>query len=201
MNAKGFLTRCGVSAAILAIAFSAGAYGEALRCEAVSDGVEYRAFLPDQNRYLYIAVKALPGYYPSVFVIVDKNYLQALGGPKDPVNQWWLDRTRPMLFSADTVKVTWQKSGSFIDVGGWFGGADTGVVSQPIRGLTKNASGFAGGGSGDINSYSFQTRLEMPGFKEDAFDVTLPAVTFDGVTITPPVVHFTRGDNGITTKC
>lgn len=175
------------------------ALADATRCEALHDGVEYRAFLPDQNRYVYVDVKIQPGVFPSVFVIADKNYLS--GGPNDATNAWWLDRTRPMLFSSDSVKISWERQGGLNLVGGWFGDADPNAVEQPIRGLTKGAAGYTGTGSHDTNSFAFQTRLEMPGFTGDEFNIILPAVKLDGVTVTPPVVHVLRDGKTITTKC
>jgi len=182
-----------------ALVFCTAALADATRCEPLHDGIEYRAFLADQNRYVYLDVKIQPGVFPSVFVIADKNYLS--GGPSDSANSWWLDRTKPMLFSNDKVKVSWEREGGLNLVGGWFGEPDPNAVEQPIRGLTKGPSGFAGTGSHDTNSFAFQTRLEMPGFTGDAFDITLPSVAIDGVTVSPPVVHVLRDGKAITTKC
>lgn len=191
-----FATGC-LAAALLMPGF---AKAEAPRCETLPDGVEYRAFLPDGNRFLYAAVKALPGYFPSIFIIVDKNYVKS-GGPKDPVNRWWLDRARPMAFASDMVKIDWTEKSAFYAVGSWFSGPSGGAVSQSFRGLVKTAQGYAGTGSGDTNSFAFQTRIEMPGFEGDSFTVHLPAVTFDGVTLTPPPVLFTRDGKTMMAKC
>ncbi len=183
-----------------ALFLSAAALADATRCEALPDGVEYRAFLPDQNRYVYVDIKIQPGVFPSLFVIVDKNYLTGAGA-KDPANLWWLDRARPMLFSSDKVKISWERESGIYAVAGWFVDPDPNAVEQTIRGLTKAPGGFSGTGSGDTNSFAFQTRLEMPGFTGDAFDVTLPSVSLDGATVSPPVSHFRRDGNAITTKC
>lgn len=183
-----------------ALAVSAAALADATNCEPLHDGIEYRAFLPDQNRYVYLDVKIQPGVFPSVFVIADKNYLSG-DRANDPANKWWLDRTRPMLFSSDKITVSWERRGGIYAVGGWFGDPDPNTIEQPIRGLTKGPGGFSGTGSRDTNSFAFQTRLEMPGFTGDAFDITLPSVKLDGTTVTPPVVHVLRDGNAITTKC
>ncbi len=183
-----------------AILLGTTALADPTRCEPLHDGIEYRAFLPDQNRYVYVDVKIQPGVFPSVFVIADKNYVSG-NGANDAANIWWLDRTRPMLFSTDTVTIRWQREGGLYAVSGWFGDPDPNEVEQPIRGLTKGASGFTGTGSHDTNSFAFQTRLEMPGFTGDTFDVTLPSVRLDGTTVTPPVVHVLRDGNAIITKC
>jgi hypothetical protein len=190
------LAKSGVIGAALCACTTALADGT--RCEPLTDGVEYRAFLADQNRYVYVDVKVQQGVVPSIFVIADKNYLSA-NGPA--TNTWWLDRTRPMLFSNDKVKVSWEPESRIYAVGSWFGDAEPSEIVQPIRGLTKGPSGFSGTGSHDTNSFAFQTRLEMPDFGGDAFDVTLPAITLDGATVTPPVVHVLRDGQAITTKC
>ncbi|GAA0539513.1 hypothetical protein FHS83_003720 [Rhizomicrobium palustre] len=169
-------------------------------CEELSDGVEYRAFLPDQNRYIYADIKALPGVFPSIFVIVDKNYLSGAGA-NDPANKWWLDRSRPMQFSTDKVKISWPKESGIYAVAGWFGSADPTEITQPIRGLAKSPTGFEGKGSRDTNGFAFQTRLEMPGFTGEEFTVALPQISFDGVTLTPPLVRFTKDDKTATAKC
>jgi len=188
--------RC-LSAAALAAALFAQARADTPRCEALPGGVEYRAFLPDQNRYLYIAVKALPGVFPSLFVIVDKNYLA--GG--DKANAWWLDRSRPMLFSTDTVRISWKKTGTWTSMTSWLREPETLSLEQPMRGLVKTADGFAGTGTHDNNAFAFQIRMEMEGFEGDGFDVALPAVRYDGVTLTPPKVHFSRDGTALTAKC
>ena len=183
-----------------ALLFCSCARADATRCEALSDGVEYRAFLADENRYVYVDVKIQPGTFPSIFVIADKNYL-ASAGPHDAANKWWLDRSRPMLFSVDKVKVSWERAGGISAVSGWFVEPDPTEIVQPIRGLKKVPGGYAGNGSHDTNSFAFQTRLEMPGFTGDAFDVTLPSVSYDGATVAPPVVHVLRDGKTSTTKC
>jgi|GEM_PF-1451776 len=200
MHLARFLVRGSLAAAGILAAATPG-WAEAPRCELLHDGIEYRAFLPDQNRYLYADVKVLPGLYPSVFVIVDKNYLgSAMAG--DPVNRWWIDRSKPMQFSGDSVKLAWKTDGTWTAMTSWISSPDTGEIAQPFRGLTKTASGFAGTGSQNTNAFAFETRLEASGFNGDEFDVILPAITYDGVTLTPPVIHFTREDRKtITTKC
>jgi len=35
----------------------------------------------------------------------------------------------------------------------------------------------------------------------DEFDVAVPAVSYDGATVTPPVTHFVRDGKAITAKC
>jgi len=183
-----------------ALFFSTAARADATRCEVLGDGVEYRAFLADENRYVYVDVKIQPGTFPSIFVIADKNYLVS-AGTNDAANKWWLDRARPLLFSVDRVKVSWERASGIYAVGGWFGEPDPNEIVQPIRGLKKVPGGYAGNGSHDTNSFAFQTRLEMPGFTGDEFDVTLPSVSYDGVTVTPPVVHVVRDGRTVSTKC
>lgn len=193
--AKGSLVAAGL------LAVSAPGWAEAPHCELLHDGIEYRAFLPDQNRYLYVDVKVLPGLYPSVFVIVDKNYLNPASAG-DPVNRWWIDRSKPMQFSSDSVKLAWQASGTWTTMTSWISSPDATEIAQPFRGLTKTASGFTGTGSQNTNAFAFETRLEASGFNGDEFAVMIPSVTYDGVTLTAPIVHFTREDRKtITTKC
>lgn len=190
------------SAFICALASIAAACGPvaraetATRCEVAQNGVEYRAFLPDGKRYVYVTAKALTGIYPSIFVMMDKNYTE--NGPRpakdDPYTAWWIDRSKPMTFSTDKIRIRWKDSGTFHALTGWLTEPDWVEVSQPIRGLDPDGSGFKGLGSSDTNTFAFQTRMEMPGFTGDEFEVILPSVSFDGATVTPPVVHFQRED-------
>ncbi len=173
------------------------------RCTAVKNGVEYRAYLPDAKRYIYVSVKALSGVNPSVFVMIDKSYESAAAKPvkDDPYAAWWIDRSKPMRFSTDLVKVRWQDEGGWRAVTGWLSGPNWIEVDQPIRGLEPDGKNFTGAGAADTNTYAFQTRVEMPDFRGDAFDVTLPSVTFEGVTVSPPAVHFERTDGVVSANC
>ncbi len=174
-----------------------------LRCATVTNGVEYRAYLPDGKRYVFVSVKALSGIYPSVFVMIDKSYETSGTKPlKDnPFAAWWTDRSKPMRFSSDTVKVRWPDDVGWHAMTGWLTGPDWVEVNEPIRGLEPDGKGFKGNGSDDANTYAFQTRVELQGYRGDAFDVTVPSVTFEGVTVAPPVVHFERTDDTISARC
>lgn len=176
---------------------------EVPRCVAVMHGVEYRSYLPDTKRYIYVSVKVLSGSQPSVFVVVDKNYDTAGRVPvkNDPYNAWWIDRSHPMLFSTDRIKARWPDDGTWQTMTGWLSAPDWVETTHLIPGLQQSGPSFVGTGSNDSNTYAFQMRVEMRGFDGDEFDVTLPAVTFDGVTIAPPVVHFQRSDDAYSAKC
>lgn len=184
--------------ALIAAAVCSPAFGAETptRCEAIQNGVEYRAFLPDGKRYVYVTAKALTGIFPSIFVMVDKNYIES--GPRpakdDPYTAWWIDRSKPMTFSTDKVRIRWKDSGTLQTLTGWLSEPDWVEISQPIRGLEPDGNRFKGAGSSDTNTFTFQTRMEMPGFSGDEFDIILPSVTYDGATVTPPVVHFLRED-------
>jgi hypothetical protein len=170
-------------------------------CEPVRDGVEYRAFLPDQRRFLYVSVKLLPGAFPTVFLIVDKNF-QGKAAPKnDPMVAWWLDRKRPLRFSGDKVRIAWQDKGSFHFITGLFSAPATAEMIQTIPGLERQGSHFEGAGNDDTNVFAFQLRFGMPGFDASEFDVYVPAVSFDGVTVAPPPIHFNREDADTPAKC
>jgi hypothetical protein len=170
-------------------------------CETVRDGVEYRAFLPDQRRFLYVSVKLLPGAFPTVFLIVDKNF-QGKAAPKnDPMVAWWLDRKRPLRFSGDKVRIAWQDKGSFHFITGLFSAPATAEIIQAIPGLERQGNHFEGAGNDDTNVFAFQLRFGMPGFDASEFDVYVPAVSFDGVTVAPPPIHFNREDADTPAKC
>jgi len=173
------------------------------KCIPLHDGVEYRAYLGDTKRFVYVDVKVLPGVFPSVFVIVDKNFdpQGAKIAANDPLNQWWIDRTRPMTFSTDTVRVRWQDSHTFDFAIDWLFSRPPGDRAQAFRGLEKAGSSWQGTGAGDTNTFAFQTRLEMTGFSGDYFEVSVPTVTMDGATVTPPIVKFDRDGNDIVAKC
>ncbi|GAA0558619.1 hypothetical protein [Rhizomicrobium electricum] len=173
------------------------------RCVPVHDGVEYRSYLPDGKRFVYAAVKLLPGVYPTVFVIVDKNYETPAVklAANDPLNQWWIDRTRPFAFSAENVRIRWKENHTFDFVTNWFAESGPEELSQPIRGVEKRGDRFAGPGATDTNAFAFQIRLDMNGFTDDAFEVSVPSVTYEGVTVTPPIVLFERGESGFKAKC
>jgi hypothetical protein len=193
-------------AAAVSIASSLIACGQALaetKCVPLHDGVEYRAYLGDAKRFVYVDVKVLPGVFPSVFVIVDKNFdtQGAKIAANDPLNQWWIDRTQPMTFSTDTVRVRWQESHTFDFVTDWFSSRPPGEIAQAIRGLEKTGNAWQGSGAGDTNTFTFQTRIELSGFSGDYFEVSVPAITFDGATVTPPIVKFERVDKDIVAKC
>jgi hypothetical protein len=176
----------------------------ATQCVALPDGIEYRAYLPDNKRFVYVAVKVIPFVFPSVFVIVDKNY--DAGSVKiadgDPLNRWWVDRSRPMTFSTDKLHITWNESGTFSFATDWLSPPDPTEVWKTIRGLEPAGAGrFRGNGAFDSNTFAFQSSAEMLHIAADEFEVTVPAVSFDGVTVTPPVTHFMRDDNTVTAKC
>lgn len=175
----------------------------ATQCVPLHDGVEYRAFFPDGRRFVYVDVKVLPGVFPSVFVIADKNF-EAPGvklAANNPLNQWWIDRSRPFAFTADMVRIRWEEHHTFDFVTDWFSDNSPKEFKQSIRGVTKIGDHFEGNGALDTNTFAFQSRLEMNGFIGDYFEVSVPAVTFDGITVTPPIVHFERDDKDIAAKC
>jgi hypothetical protein len=151
------------------------------QCDAVNHGIDFRAYLPDKRRYVFVSVIALSGTRPSVAIVVDKNYdgdrhIKSLADKKQ-LADWWIDRSRPFLFSTDRIDVTWE---------------DGGRTSQIIPGLVARSGHFEGTGNDNVNSYAFYIEVPLPGFDADEFDVAVPAVSFDGVTVTPPLVHFTR---------
>lgn len=203
MDSRSLLVSGG--ALFLAALFACSAEAQSSsRCVALKNGIEYRAYLPDGNRYVYVSVKALSGVHPSVFVMIDKNYETSAVKPvkDDPNAGWWVDRSIPMRFSTDTVKIRWQDSGAWHAVTSWVSDPDWIEVTQAVRGLSPEGKGFVGTGAADSNTFAFQTRVEMQDFRGDAFDVTLPSVTFEGVTVAPPVVHFERDDNeAVSAKC
>lgn len=176
----------------------------ATQCILLHDGVEYRTYLPDGRRFVYVAVKVIPGIYPSVFVLADKNYdapPHTKVSDSDPIHQWWIDRSRPFAFATDKVRIRWEKSGTIEYVTSLFMDRDVKEFSQGFRGLEKANGRYEGTGSSDINAFAFQTRIEMTGFRGDIFEVKVPDVTFDGITVKPPVVQFEREDNAIRAKC
>lgn len=182
---------------------SAPAAPAATRCVAVEGGVEYRAYLPDQKRYVYVQVKTLSGFYPSVFVTVDKNYDadKAKIAANDPYYAWWIDRSKPMSFSTDQVAIRWQDESGWSSVTSWISSPDWVTVKQPIRGLEPSGSAFTGTGSSDTNTFAFHTRLELGALSGDTFEAALPTVSYDGVTLSPPVVHFERDGRNVTVHC
>jgi hypothetical protein len=201
MTGKSTLATAALAAVSAAVLCRPGL--AAPQCVAVHDGVEYRAYLPDGKRFVYVDVKVLPGVFPSVFVITDKNYETPAVklAANDPLNQWWIDRSRPFSFAAEKVRIRWKASHTFDFVTNWFSDEDTEELAQPIRGVEKQGSQFVGTGANDTNTFAFQTRLDMNGFSDDAFEVSVPAVTYEGVTVTPPIVLFERGDDGFKAKC
>jgi len=174
------------------------------RCESTGDSIEYRSYLPDQRRYLFVSIKVLHGVQPSVFVIIDKNFDSKgvdLSKTADPIILWWLDRTRPFVFSSDKIKVTWVAGGVWNTITGWIGTADVAAVTQPIRGLELENGRLEGTGTRDTNSYAYQSRIELPDFSGDELAVAVPAVSYDGITVAPPPVHFTNTDETPSVKC
>lgn len=173
------------------------------KCVVLPDGVEYRTFLPDNTRFVYVDVKVLPGVFPSIFVIIDKNFdtpgakFEASG----PLNQWWIDRSRPMTFSTNRVRIRWEEHHTFDFVIDWFTDNSPQEFAQTIRGVEKAGDHFEGSGATDTNSFAFQSRIEMSGFTGDYFEVMVPTVSYEGVTVTPPIVHFERQDKIIVAKC
>lgn len=192
------------AAALIALPLTVGAAPAAeTRCVPLHDGVEYRGYLPDGKRFVYVAVKVLPGVFPSVFVIVDKSYDPPAGkmAANDPLNQWWIDRSKPMTFAGDTVRIRWEEHHTFDFVTDWFSDAPAREFKQAFRGLEKVGTIWQGEGSTDTNTFTFQNRLEMNGFRGDYFEVSVPAVTFEGTTVTPPITKFERVERDIVAKC
>ena len=176
----------------------------ATQCVALPDGVEYRAYLPDHKRFVYVDVKVIPFVFPSVIVIVDKNYdaarVKIAAG--DPLNRWSIDRSRPMTFSADRFHITWKESGTLSFATDWLSPPDPTEVWQTIRGLEPAGPGrFSGNGADDSNTFAFQSSVEMLHISASEFEVAVPAVNFDGTTVTPPVTHFERDEKTVTAKC
>jgi hypothetical protein len=176
----------------------------ATRCEATGNSVEYRSYLPDQRRYLFVTIKTLAGIHPSVFVFFDKNFDSNgvdLTKSTDPLVAWWLDRSRPMAFAANKIRVGWKAHGAWEYVTGLFGSQDETTVVQPIRGLAPRGDHFEGAGNADTNSFAFQSAVQLPDFSGDELSVRVPSMTYDGVTIAPPEVHFTSTDEAPAVKC
>ena len=178
-------------------------------CRTIHNGVEYRAYFPDRSRYVYVRAATLRGMDPSVLVIIDKNYDSPPGAAAGSVNpqitDWWIDRTQPFRFSTDTIKAFYEKHFS---IGSMFSSIFSARPPQeftvPIRGLRPAGTRFEGTGSGNTNTYAFEMRVDFPSETSDEFGLSLPAVTFGGVTVTPPVLHFTRSpDDSLesTIKC
>lgn len=158
-------------------------------CVPLPDGIELRSFLPDRNRYLYADIKPLSGVVPAVVVIFDKNYLS----PSPEADRWWLDRTRLFSFSDDKIRLRWSKTGTWTDMTSWIATPDQRAQEQTLGGLTKTMAGFAGTGTHDTNRFAFQARIEADGFDGDRFEISLPALRYDGVSLSPPVVEAVRG--------
>jgi len=174
------------------------------RCEAGDGSIQYRAYLPDHRRFLFVSVKVLKGAHPSVFVIVDKDFDQNhvdLSNKGDPLVAWWLDRTKPMSFSSDQIKIGWQDRSGWRYITSLVGSDSEAAVTQPIRGLVKTGDHYEGIGSPDNNTYAFQSRIELSDFGGDEFSVFVPAVTFDGVRVAAPEMHFTDTDEAPDVKC
>lgn len=195
------LSSAGVFLAVSAAIFCQPGLADT-RCVPLHDGVEYRAALPDGQRFVYVDVKVLPGVFPSVFVIVDKNYETSSAKPTaNDLNRWWIDRSRPFAFAAEKVRIRWKASHTFDFITNWFSESGPEELSQPIRGAVKQGDRFISTGATDTNAFAFQIRLDMNGFTDDAFEVSVPAVTYEGVTVTPPIVLFERTDDGFKAKC
>ena len=174
------------------------------RCEATGNSIEYRSYLPDQRRYLAVTIKTVRGIHPSVFVFFDKNFDSNgvdLTKSTDPLVAWWLDRSRPMAFATNKIRVGWKKNGAWQFVTGLFGSQDESNVAQPIRGLVPRGDHFEGVGTPNTNSFAFQSAIELPDFLGDELSVHVPSMTYDGVIIAPPDVHFTNADEMPSVKC
>lgn len=187
---------------VLTISAAASAAAPASRCEAVDGGVEYRSYLPDQKRYVYVSVKALGGYYPSIFVTIDKNYDAPPGkiADNDPLNAWWIDRSKPMAFSSDKVTIRWPEHSTWTSMTSWISSPDTKEMAQGIRGLSPSDGRFVGTGTADINSFAFQSRVEVTD-NAPSLDVIVPTVSYEGVTVSPPPVHFERDGRDLSVHC
>lgn len=192
-------------AALLASASSAQAAAPQLaRCEASDSGIEFRSYYPDKQRFLFVSVKMLKGTHPSVFVMIDKNFDAKnvdLSKKNDPLVTWWLDRSRPMTFSSDKIKIGWMQNGTWHFITNLFTSDSPSFSAQPIRGLQPQGDHFEGIGNADNNIFAFQTRMELPDYDGEELSVFVPAVTYEGVTIAPPEVHFTDTDDAPTAKC
>lgn len=200
----GTMARIAAAAAAIVCALTIpAAAAQPPRCEALANGVEYRAYLPDQKRYLFVSVKALPGYVPSVFVIIDKNYDAPPSDivADDPLNRWWIDRSKPMTFSSDKVEIRWPDHSTWTAMTGWISSPDIEAMTQTIRGLTAEAGKFVGTGVADTNTFAFQSRVELSDTSIGAFDVIVPTVSYEGITLTPPPVHFERDGRTLSTHC
>ena len=155
------------------------------QCIASDHGVEFRTYFPDHKRYVFISVIAVSGLTPSLYVIADKNFRGDQAGKAE--TSWWLDRSQPFGFSTDKVDVSWE---------------DEGHLSQALHSVAASDGRFLGQPITDPNRYAFQTEFRLSGFSGDSFDVKLPSVSFDGVTVSPPPVHFVRqGDDAAAVKC
>lgn len=173
------------------------------RCEASGNGVEYRTYLPDGQRFVFISVRVLKGIHPSVFVFFDKNFegKANLLNKSDPLVSWWLDRSRPMEFSADKIRIGWREHGVWHWMTSLVSSDNEEGLAQAIRGLSPVGDHFEGMGSNDNNTFAFQSRIEMQDFDGDEFSVFVPAVSYDGVTVAVPEVHFTETDETPVVKC
>lgn len=170
-------------------------------CRAINRGVEYRTYFPDGRRYVYVSAVTLRGMQPSVLIIIDKNYVSPPGPKPKPADQdtiaWWIDRTQPFSFSTDNIRATYEKQFSIGSmVNSVFSSSPPTAFTVPIGDLDPAGSHFEGTGNEDPNTYAFQLRVDYPLNTADKFDITLPTVSFEGVTVTTPPLHFTRnGDD------
>lgn len=160
--------------------------GIGTQCEAANGSLRFAADYPDHKRYLFMQVTALPGVPPTLIVVIDKNYHIGLEKQADAkLNAWWIDRRVPFMFSADNISV------------GWDDGENG--TRYTIKGLDPSGKTFEGRPSSNVNDYAFVIEFPLTEFSGDTFDVTLPAVTFEGITVAPPPVRFSRSERTILT--
>ncbi len=178
----------------------ASAPASATTCRTINRGVEFRTYFPGTHRYVYVSAATIRGMAPSVLVIIDKNYDNAAGPqpapPDHDTTAWWTDRSRTFSFSTDKITATFETRftvGSVVDR--VFSSSSPPEFTVPIRGLTPVGSHFEGQGSSNTNTYAYEMRVDFPLNTADNFDLILPSVTYDGVTVTPPPLHFVRNDD------
>jgi hypothetical protein len=156
-------------------------------CDTVNRGIQFTAEPDGDFRVVYIATFVSADSPPNLIVMIGRQARPSGGGywtqsQKRAIEElqargeaWLNDRSRPYIFSSNEIELSWKG----------------GERSFPIPDLIRVGDHFVGT-EGKRGEWPFYLKPALEGFSGNSFDLVLPSITYDNMTVKTAPVHFVR---------